>query len=78
MANSEYDYFFLFILRMSATERSYAQNFFKVQNIIIQAIRSRKSMKKFAVTDEKIFCFWKKAFSMEKTPKMKFCQKRST
>ena len=40
-------------LSMSATGRSYAQNFFKVQYIIIQAILSRKSMKKFAVTDEK-------------------------
>ena len=38
---------------MSATGRSYTQNFFKVQYIIIQAILSRKWMKKFAVTDEK-------------------------
>ena len=38
---------------MSATGRSYTQNFFKVQHIIIQAIVSRKSMKKFAVTYEK-------------------------
>ena len=29
--------------------------FFKVQYIIIQATLGRKSMKKFAVTDEKIF-----------------------
>ena len=42
-----------FNLRMSATGRSYTQNFFKVQYIIIQAILSRKSMKKLAVTDEK-------------------------
>ena len=38
---------------MSATGRSYTQIFFKVQ-YIIQAILSRKSMKKFTVTDEKI------------------------
>ena len=31
----------------------HTQNFFKVQYIIIQAILSRKSMTKFAVTDEK-------------------------
>ena len=30
---------------MSATGRSYAQNFFEVEDIIIQAILSRKSMK---------------------------------
>ena len=42
-------------LRVSATERSYTQNIFKVQHISFQAILSRKSMKKFAVTDEKIF-----------------------
>ena len=35
---------------MSATGRSYTQNFFKVQYLIIQAILSR-----IAVTDEKIF-----------------------
>ena len=35
----------LLFLRMSATERSYTQNFFKVRYIIIQAIRSRKSIK---------------------------------
>ena len=40
-------------LRMSATGRSYTQNFFEVQYIIIQAILSRKSTKTFAVTDEK-------------------------
>ena len=38
---------------MSATGRSNTQNFFKVHYIIIQAILSRKSMEKFAVTDEK-------------------------
>ena len=41
---------------MSATGRSFTQNLLKVQYIIIiQAILSRKSMKKIAVTDEKIF-----------------------
>ena len=40
---------------MSATGRSYTHNLFKVQFLIIQAILSRKSMKRFAVTDEKIF-----------------------
>ena len=40
---------------MSATGRSYMQNFFKVQYIIIQSILSRKSMKEIIVTDEKIF-----------------------
>ena len=44
---------------MSATRRSYTQNFFKVQYIIIQAIRGRKSMKKIIVTDEKIFRVYK-------------------
>ena len=44
---------------MSATGRSYTQNFFKVQYIIIQAILSRKSTKKIMVTDEKIFRFYK-------------------
>ena len=39
---------------MSTTERSYTNDFFKVQYIINQAILSRESMKKFAVTDEKI------------------------
>ena len=43
------------ILRMTATGRSYTQNFFKVQYIIIQAVLRRKFMEKFAVTDEKIF-----------------------
>ena len=38
---------------MSATGRPYTQKFFKVQDIIIRAILSRKSMKKFAVADEK-------------------------
>ena len=33
--------------------RSYTQNLFKDQYIIIQAILDRKSMRKFAVTDEK-------------------------
>ena len=33
--------------------------FFKVQYIIIQSILSRKSMKKFAVIDEKIFHVYK-------------------
>ena len=44
---------------MSATGRSYTQNFFKVQYVIIQAILSRKSMKNFAVTNEKIFRVYK-------------------
>ena len=38
---------------MSATGRSYLQNFSKFQYIIIRAILSRKLMKKFTVTDEK-------------------------
>ena len=50
---------------MSATGRSYTQKFFKVQYIIIQAILSRKSMKKFAITDEKIFPVYK-AFDCKK------------
>ena len=50
---------------ISATERSYTQNFFKVRYIIIQAILSGKSMKKFAVTDEKIFCVYE-AFDCKK------------
>ena len=50
---------------MSAAERSYTQNFFKVQYIIIQAVLSRKFMKKFAVTDEKIFRVFK-AFDRKK------------
>ena len=41
---------------MSVTGRSYTKNSFKVQCIIIQATLGRKSMKKFAVTDEKVFC----------------------
>ena len=41
---------------MSTTGRSYTHNFFKVHYIIIQAtVVSRKSMKKFTVTDEKAF-----------------------
>ena len=52
-------------LRMSTTRRSYTQNFFKVQYIIIQAILSRKSMKKFAARDEKIFHVYK-AFDRKK------------
>ena len=39
--------------RVSATGRSCTKNFFKVQYIIIQAVLGRKSMKKFAATDEK-------------------------
>ena len=50
---------------MSATEKSYTQIFFKVQYIIIQAIFSRKSMKKFGITDEKIFRVYK-AFDRKK------------
>ena len=46
-------YHFQFASRMSATGRSRTQNFFKVQYIIIQAIFSRKSMKKIIATDEK-------------------------
>ena len=38
---------------LPVTGRSYTQIFLKVQYIIIQAILSRKSTKKFAVTDEK-------------------------
>ena len=40
---------------MSETGRSYIQTFLKVQYIIIQSILGRKLMKKFTVTDEKIF-----------------------
>ena len=39
--------------------------FFKVQYIIIQAVLSRKFMKKSVVTDEKIFCVYK-AFDHKK------------
>ena len=53
-------------LRMFATGRSYTQIFFKVQYIIIQAILSQKWMKKFTVTDEKIFCDYK-AFDCKNT-----------
>ena len=35
------------LLRMSATGRSYTQNFLKVHYIIIQAILGQKFMKKF-------------------------------
>ena len=52
-------------LRMSATGRSYTQNFFKVQYIIIQAILGRKSMKKFIVTNEKIFCVYKRLLMLK-------------
>ena len=52
-------------LRMSATERSYTQDFFKVHYIIIHAVLSRKSMKKFAVAGEKIFHVYK-AFDCKK------------
>ena len=48
-----------FCLRMSPTGRSYTHIFFKVQYIIIQAILSRKSMKKITVTNEKIFGVYK-------------------
>ena len=41
------------------TGRSYPQNFLKVEYIIIQAILSRKSMKKITVTDEEIFLVYK-------------------
>ena len=44
---------------MSVTDRSYTHNFFKVKYIIIQTILSRKSIKKFAVTHEKIFHVYK-------------------
>ena len=44
---------------MSATGRFYTQNFLKVQHIIIQAILGRKLLKKFTVTDEKIFRVYK-------------------
>ena len=50
---------------MPATGRSYTQNFFNVQYIIIQAIFSRKSLKKFVITDEKIFRVFK-AFDRKK------------
>ena len=41
-------------LRMSATGRSFTQIFFQLQYIIIEAILTRKLMKKFTVTNEKI------------------------
>ena len=44
---------------MSATGTFYTQNVLKVQYIIIQAIFGRKFMKKFTVTDEKIFRVYK-------------------
>ena len=44
---------------MSATGRSYTQNFLKVRHVIVQAILCRQSMKKFMVTDEKIFRVYK-------------------
>ena len=44
---------------MSATGRSYTQNFWKVQHIIVHAILSQKLMKNFTVTDEKIFRLYK-------------------
>ena len=44
------------VLRMSATERSYTQNFSKVPCIVIQAILGQKLMKNFTAADEKIFC----------------------
>ena len=47
---------------MSATGRSYTPNFLKVQYIIIQAILSRKSMKK--ITNEKMFRVYK-AFTVK-------------
>ena len=49
---------------MSTTGRSYT-DFFKVQYAIIQAILGRKSMKKFAVADEKVFRVYK-AFDSKK------------
>ena len=52
-------------LRISGTGRSYTQNFFTVQYTIIQAILSGKSMKKFEVSDEKIFHVYK-AFDLKK------------
>ena len=42
-------------IKDSATGRSRHTGFLTVRYIIIQAILSRKSMKKFIVTDEKIF-----------------------
>ena len=57
------------VLRISATGRSYTQNFLKVQYVIIQAIFSRKSMKTFAVTDEKISYVYK-AFDSKKVTVM--------
>ena len=74
---------------MSATGRSYTQNFLKVQNIIIQAILGRKLMKTFTVTDEKIFRVYKPharknnshtdlRTTERKTTKIKFCHKKST
>ena len=50
---------------MSATGRSYTQNFWKAQYVIIQAILGRKFMKKFTVIDEKIFRVYK-AFDRKK------------
>ena len=46
-------------LRTFATGRSYTHNFLKVQYIIIQAILSRKLIKTFAITDERMFHVFK-------------------
>ena len=50
---------YFFLLRMSATGRSYLQISLKVHYIIIQAILGRKSRNKFTVTDRKIFGVYK-------------------
>ena len=64
-ANRNFPIFRILPLRMSATGSSYTQMFFKVQYIIIQATLSRKSTKKFGVTDEKVFRICK-AFDRKK------------
>ena len=46
-------------------DRKILHRFFKVLYIIIKAILSRKSTKKFTVTNEKIFCVYK-AFDHKK------------
>ena len=76
---------------MSATGRSYTRKFFKVQYIIIQAILSPNSMKKFSVSIRLLTVkennytglrtshaqFLRKAVSMKrKTLKIKFCHKK--
>ena len=70
---------------MTATGRSYLQNFLKVQYIIIQAILSRKSGKKSTATDDKNSVYkafdsiryqWYKSGDFPPTAFRKCCQYR--